>query len=259
MLFLVDLNNQENVAEAPGFQDLLIQLKHFIKHHSKRAFDHFITWIIWRKLLKFCTYLTFSICLGIFLWQILINYFSSASNFKVQFKNQESEMETPTVTFCFNPGLKVSALEISSKIHDGDYRDYKMGRLFYTNNFIVGPIQNSTDILRDSFFKLGEDFNLVSDINAYGMVRPTMLKEGLNYMFNPITKKNDLEIKVQSIITATLGLCYQAIPSFRMSPKNTIFFKVIFNSNMLDEDKPKVNHNIVLQFLINFFNPMFLS
>ena len=138
------------------------------------------------------------------------------------------------------------------------YPDYRMGRLFYTNNFIVGPIQNSTDILRSSFFKLGEDFNLVSDINAYGMVRPTILKEGLNYMLNPITKKNDLEIKVQSIITATSGLCYQAIPYFRMSPKNTIFFKVIFNSNMLEEDKPKVNHNIVLQFLINFFNPMFL-
>ena len=27
MLFLVDWNNQENVAEAPGFQDLLIQMK----------------------------------------------------------------------------------------------------------------------------------------------------------------------------------------------------------------------------------------
>ena len=123
-----------------------------------------------------------------------------------------------------------------------------MGRLFYPNNFIAGNIENSTDILRDSFFKLGEDFDLVSDISTYGLVRSTVLKEGLNYMFNPVTEKNDLEIKVQTIITATLGLCYQAIPSFKMSSKNIIFFKVIFSSNMKEEDKPKVMHNIVSQY-----------
>ena len=105
-----------------------------------------------------------------------------------------------------------------------------------------GRIDNTTDILRKSFFKLYEDFNLTFNINDFGHIRSINLTTGGNYLFNPINSNrlNDLEVFVRPVISALFGLCYQVEPKFDMSPNVYLFFKVDFNSELNKEDRPKV-------------------
>ena len=144
-----------------------------------------------------------------------------------------------TVTFCLNPGLKASVLKESAKYHNGDY---ELQPIFYTNFLINGSIDNTTDILRKSFFTLYEDFNLTFNINDFGHIRSMNLTMGGNHLFNPINSNrlNDLEVYVRPVISALFGLCHQVETKFDMSPNIYLYFKVNFHPDLNKGDRPKV-------------------
>ena len=144
-----------------------------------------------------------------------------------------------TVTFCLNPGLKASVLKESAKYHNGDY---ELQPIFYTNFLINGSIDNTTDILRKSFFKLYEDFNLTFNVNDFGHTRSMNLTLGGNHLFNPINSNrlNDLEVYVRPVISALFGLCHQVETKFDMSPNIYLYFKVNFHPDLNKGDRPKV-------------------
>ena len=229
---VLGIEPQKNKPEANT--DKFDELEFKLKTQFKKILDHLLRW---RSLLNYSILLGLLIGLGFFVEQIFANFISKASSFKVNLKNEEFEIESPTVMFCFNPGLKASALKESAKYHNGEY---ELQPIFYTNFLISGSIDNTTDILSKSFFKLGEDFTLIGNMNDFGHKRSTILEEGSNTIFNAITRQYSLEVKVEKIISSLFGLCYQIIPNFKMNPNTYLFFKIIFNNEMKEEDRPKV-------------------
>ena len=204
----------------------------------KKVIDHLLNW---KTILNYGLLSGLLVGLGFSVEQIWLNFISKASSFKVDLKNNDFEIESPTVTFCFNPGLKASVLKESANYHDGGY---ELQPIFYTNFLISGSIDNTTDIFRKSFFELNEDFYLISNVNDFGHLRSKNLTEGTNYLFDYITKLYDLEVYVKPVISALFGLCHQVELKFDMSPNTYLFFKVDFNPDLNEEDRPKVKLQI---------------
>lgn len=234
MLIFLILDQGHHKSMYDSSNDVLDGMKIKLIKQMKKVIDHLLNW---RTLLNYGILLGLLVGLGFSVEQIWLNFISKSSSFKVDLKNNDFEIESPTVTFCFNPGLKATALKESAKYHDGDYQ---LQPIFYTNFLISGSIDNITDILRKSFFDIDKDFYLSCNLNGFGHSKSQNLTEGSNYLFDPITKRYDFEVFVTPVISALFGLCYQVEPKFDMSPNSYLFFKVDFNPDLTKEDIPKV-------------------
>ena len=197
----------------------------------RKFFNHFKDK---KNLANFIAVFGLLVGLGFFVKQIMINFISKDSSFKVYQQKESFEIESPVITFCFNPPLKTSVLKQTQS------GDYPLKPVFYTNFLISGGVQNLTDILNTAVLKLGQDFNLIMTVNEFSDVTPTLLQEGMNYAFDTITQTNSLEIKVMTVMTTLFGLCHQVEPLFEMSPNSYLFFKPILSEDLSAEDKPQV-------------------
>ena len=110
---VLGIEPQKNKPEANT--DKFDELEFKLKTQFKKILDHLLRW---RSLLNYSILLGLLIGLGFFVEQIFANFISKASSFKVNLKNEEFEIESPTVMFCFNPGLKATALKESANYHN---------------------------------------------------------------------------------------------------------------------------------------------
>ena len=197
----------------------------------RKIFNHFKDK---KNIANFIAIFSLLVGLGFFVKQIMINFISKDSSFKVYQQKESFEIESPVITFCFNPPLKTSVLKQTQSW------DYPLRPIFYTNFQISGSVLNVTDVLNTAVLKLGQDFNLIMTVNEFQDQSPTLLQEGMNYAFDTITQTNSLEIKVRKVITSLFGLCYQIEPLFEMSPNSYLFFKPILSEGLSNEDRPQV-------------------
>ena len=161
---------------------------------------------------------------GLFVEDIWLNFISMSSSFKIYKNKKNYSVESPAITFCFNPTMKRSFVN-----------QYGLQPVFYSNFlFNEEPEAPLTDILKGSVFTLGQDIDL--EMKADFFNDPTNLTVGSNDL---AFKVGSGKVEVKELYTALFGLCYLILPQFEMDPNDYLFFSPIFSKKLVAQDRPK--------------------
>ena len=162
------------------------------------------------------------ICYTFFVQEVFIKFAAKETNFLAKTKQVE-DYQSPTLAFCFDPGMKKSKLD---KYNMTDKLTFQI--LINSSD----TIPSMSEIFEESSFQYGKDFKLF--FADYLEWNPHELSEGRTKI--RMSSSEWMEVELGKIITIPYGLCYHLTSISNLKPKAVYLIGLTLDKDL--QDKP---------------------